>query len=310
MPRADSALSRHLSGSSAQAHAGHASVIPQHFNLLPGDALRPAGAQGFHHRLLGRESRREPLATLHAAGLGVGSLGRREASLGKPFAMIVQHRLNAGDGNQIDAVSDDGHRCIVPKARSAEPSPRRPYDVPMSTAKQHEDRAAELARKQPVRCAVLTISDTRTLADDAGGRLIVDHVERAGHVVADRRIVPDEPAIIRQWLESWLRDSSVQAVLTTGGTGIAKRDGTIDVVRQLLTIELEGFGELFRMLSYHEVQAAAMMSRAVGGLVIRELTNGGDTLVFCMPGSPNAVELAMSKLIAPQLAHLVWERKR
>ena len=101
-----------------------------------------------------------------------------------------------------------------------------------------------------------------------------------------------------------------QLILTTGGTGIAKRDGTIDVVRRLLTIELEGFGELFRMLSFQQVQAAAMMSRAAGGLVIREPSRGGDTLLFSMPGSPNAVELAMSQLRAPQLAHLVWERKR
>jgi len=180
----------------------------------------------------------------------------------------------------------------------------------MSTAKQHEDRAAELARKQPVRCAVLTVSDTRTMDNDVGGRLIVEHLERAGHAIADRRIVPDEPGSILQMVEKWLGDVAVHAILTTGGTGIAKRDGTIDVVRKLLTVELEGFGELFRMLSFQQVQAAAMMSRAAGGLVIRDLSKGGDTLVFCMPGSPNAVELAMSQLIAPQLAHLVWERKR
>lgn len=132
----------------------------------------------------------------------------------------------------------------------------------------------------------------------------------AGHIAAECTIVRDEPAEITAQLERWLADPSIDAILTTGGTGIAKRDTTIEVVRRLLTVELEGFGELFRMLSYEQVKAAAMMSRAVAGLVIREPVRGGDTFIFAMPGSPNAVETAMSKLIAPQLAHMVWERRK
>jgi hypothetical protein len=103
---------------------------------------------------------------------------------------------------------------------------------------------------------------------------------------------------------------SIDAIISTGGTGIARRDSTIDVVRSMLTHELDGFGELFRMLSYEQVGPAAMLSRAVGGLVMRDPAHGGDTFLFAVPGSVNAVETAVSKLIAPQLAHLVWERRK
>lgn len=185
------------------------------------------------------------------------------------------------------------------------------------TSQQHQDHAAQHVRGNPVRCAVLTVSDTRTMDNDQGGGLIVRHLDAAGHIAAARAIVKDEAGQIRTQLEAWLGDPAIHAILTTGGTGIAKRDTTIEVVRELLTIELEGYGELFRMLSYEQVKAAAMMSRAVGGLVIRsskdQREGAGDereTFVFAMPGSPNAVEVAMSKLIVPQLPHLVWERNR
>lgn len=183
------------------------------------------------------------------------------------------------------------------------------------SSQQHQAHAAQHARKNPVRCAVLTVSDTRTMENDKGGALIVQHLEAAGHLAAARAIVRDEAGQICAQIEQWLGDSTIHAILITGGTGIAKRDTTIEVVRRLLTIELEGFGELFRMLSYEQVKAAAMMSRAVGGLVVGEsasggASGGGETFIFVMPGSPNAVELAMSKLIVPQLPHLVWERRK
>lgn len=101
----------------------------------------------------------------------------------------------------------------------------------------------------------------------------------------------------------------MQAVLTTGGTGIAKRDTTIEVVRSLISAELPGFGELFRMLSWEEVGPAAMLSRAVAGLAAVAANSDG-ALIFAMPGSPNAVRLAMTRLIIPELPHLVWERAR
>lgn len=185
-----------------------------------------------------------------------------------------------------------------------------PYTHAAMTSVSHEKQAAEHVANRPVRCAILTVSDTRTTATDSGGDLVEKLVLEAGHQVLERDLVKDEPAGIRATLELWLARSDIDAILATGGTGIAKRDTTIEVVRKLLTTELEGFGELFRMLSWEQVGAAAMMSRAVGGLVSRIPAAGGDTFIFAMPGSPNAVETAMKNLIAPQLAHLVWERRK
>lgn len=174
----------------------------------------------------------------------------------------------------------------------------------------HKSAASQHAQRWPVRCGVLTISDTRTLETDIGGELIVEHLHTAGHELGERAIVRDVPADIETQLQRWLADPNMHAILTTGGTGISRRDTTIEIVRKLLTVELEGFGELFRMLSYQQVQSSAMLSRAIGGLVVREPDRGGDTFIFAMPGSPNAVRLAMERLIAPELAHLVWERRR
>lgn len=171
----------------------------------------------------------------------------------------------------------------------------------------HEKHAAG---GDPVRCAVLTVSDTRTESTDRSGPLLVELLERSGHRVTERDIVPDEPAAIRERLERWLADPQVDAIVTNGGTGIGRRDTTIDVVQSLLSVELDGFGELFRMLSYRRVGGAAIMSRATGGLVYRDAGAGGDTVVFATPGSPDAVETAVEHLVAPQLAHLVWERRR
>jgi molybdenum cofactor biosynthesis protein B len=172
-------------------------------------------------------------------------------------------------------------------ARSATPS-----------SAQHRRAAAG----QTALCGVLTISDTRTPATDTGGQRIVEALEGAGHAIAHYRIVPDEPHLIQGHLEGWVEEG-LDLVVTTGGTGISSRDTTIEVVERLLDKRIEGFGELFRMLSWEQVGAAAMLSRAVGGLA-------GETLVFSLPGSPNAVALALEKLLIPELAHLLWERRR
>jgi molybdenum cofactor biosynthesis protein B len=179
-----------------------------------------------------------------------------------------------------------------------------------ASSDEHERQAARETRDQPVRCAVLTVSDTRDLDGDEGGALVQRLLAESGHEIVARDLVPDEPQGIEARLEQWLGNQQIQAVLTTGGTGISPRDNTIEVVRGLLTTEIEGFGELFRMLSFQKVKAAAMLSRAVGGLVARDADAGGDTFLFAMPGSPDAVETAVSELIAPQLAHLVWLRSR
>ncbi len=170
----------------------------------------------------------------------------------------------------------------------------------MSSQSSEQHRRA--AAGQTAACAVLTISDTRTPATDSGGRLIVEALEGAGHRIAHHQIVPDEPRLIGPQLEGWVGEG-MDLIVTTGGTGISSRDTTIEVVERLLNKKLDGFGELFRMLSWEQVGAAAMLSRAVGGLA-------GETLLFALPGSPNAVRLAVERLIVPELAHLLWERRR
>jgi molybdenum cofactor biosynthesis protein B len=154
-----------------------------------------------------------------------------------------------------------------------------------------------------IRCAVVTVSDTRTLANDTGGETIVRLLTTAGHAVAAREIIPDEPDRMRPLLEGFRDRYDIDAVLLTGGTGLAGRDQTFETVSRLINKALPGYGELFRMLSYQEIGPAAMLSRAVGGLV-------GQTVVLTMPGSPAGVRLAMEKLIVPELAHLVREARR
>jgi molybdenum cofactor biosynthesis protein B len=154
-----------------------------------------------------------------------------------------------------------------------------------------------------VRCAVITLSDTRTRDNDTGGQLVVDKLAEAGHDVVAREIIPDDPARMTALLRELCSRDDVEAILLTGGTGISRRDQTFETISALLTRPLPGYGELFRQLSYQEIGAAAMLSRAVGGVV-------GSTIVLTMPGSPAGVRLAMEKLIVPELAHLVREARR
>ncbi|MFM8172649.1 MAG: molybdenum cofactor biosynthesis protein B [Pirellulaceae bacterium] len=162
-----------------------------------------------------------------------------------------------------------------------------------SPSQSHRDQAP-----QSVGVAVITVSDTRTLLDDLGGALIVQLLELAGHRVMARSIIIDQQERITEAVEAMLADPQVDAVLLTGGTGLAARDQTTEAVQRLFDAEVPGYGELFRMLSYQEIGPAAMLSRAVAGRV-------GRKLVLTMPGSPNGVRLAMDKLIVPELAHLV-----
>jgi len=154
-----------------------------------------------------------------------------------------------------------------------------------------------------VRCAVITVSDTRTLETDTGGQTIVDRLSEAGHPVTLRRILRDEPEPMRRLLLELCDREDVDAVLMTGGTGLGSRDQTFETVAALLNKPLPGYGELFRMLSFEEIGPAAMLSRATGGLM-------GRTVVLTMPGSRAAVRLAMEKLILPELGHLVREARR
>ena len=146
-------------------------------------------------------------------------------------------------------------------------------------------------------CAVITVSDTRTTADDRSGERVVRALEKAGHAVVFRRILPDEPRAITAHLRALARVSRARVVVLTGGTGIARRDRTFEAVDALLEKRLDGFGELFRMLSYREIGSAAMLSRAVAG-------TWRGRILFSLPGSPEAVALALRRLILPELPHL------
>src|SRR5262245_7116985 len=126
----------------------------------------------------------------------------------------------------------------------------------MTSVQEHRSQSP-----QSVRCAVMTVSDTRTLETDTGGKSIVDHLEAAGHQVVARRIIPDDPNLMIPILQSWRDATEIDAILITGGTGLTSRDQTYETVTSLLTKPLPGYGELFRMLSYQEIGAAAMLSR-------------------------------------------------
>ena len=149
-----------------------------------------------------------------------------------------------------------------------------------------------------VRCVVLTISDTRTTANDASGDAIAQALTGAGHDVVGRRIVRDDPGAVRDVVRA--AAANVPLILTTGGTGITSRDSTYEAIMTLLDKKLDGFGELFRMLSYQDVGSAAMLSRACAGTI-------GKVVVISLPGSEKAVRLAMTKLVIPELTHLVQQ---
>jgi molybdenum cofactor biosynthesis protein B len=146
----------------------------------------------------------------------------------------------------------------------------------------------------PVRVAVLTASDTRTLETDKSGAAIIEALTTAGHVVAARQILPDNLEDLRRALSGWIADANVDVVIASGGTGITGRDVTPEAMAPLVTKPIPGFGELFRYLSYADIGTSTIQSRAEGALC-------GATLVFLLPGSTGAVRLAMSKILLPQL---------
>jgi molybdenum cofactor biosynthesis protein B len=153
------------------------------------------------------------------------------------------------------------------------------------------------------RVYVVTISDTRTTADDASGKACVALLTAAGHIVAGHDLVKDDVASIRAILVRIAQEKLADVIVTSGGTGISTRDSTFEVVNALITKRLDGFGEIFRALSYAEIGSAAMLSRAVAGLF-------RGVIIFAMPGATSAVQLAMAKLIIPELGHLRFEAAR
>lgn len=168
----------------------------------------------------------------------------------------------------------------------------------MSSIEQHR-----AAAPRSVRCAVITVSDTRTVETDTSGYLIRERLEQHGHRVVAYAIVPDEMEEIGRLLDEFSQQPDCDAILLNGGTGIAPRDVTYETVVMRLEKRLDGFGELFRWLSYQEIGSAAMLSRAIAGVYRRRI-------VVAMPGSTNAVRLAMEQLVLPELAHLVLEARK
>ena len=145
-----------------------------------------------------------------------------------------------------------------------------------------------------MKLAILTVSDTRTRANDTSGDLLDERARAAGHTVAARELVRDDRYVLRAVVSQWIADANVDAVIVTGGTGVTTRDVTVEALRPLLDKEIEGFGEVFRWLSYKDVGTSTIQSRALGGIA-----NG--TLIFCLPGSTRACQLGWDELLKPQL---------
>jgi molybdopterin adenylyltransferase len=181
-----------------------------------------------------------------------------------------------------------------------------PEPTGAAPASRTSSRAADSHRADApasVRCFVLTVSDTRTEGTDTSGRAIADLLTAAGHVVAGRAIVKDDPDAVRTAIVRQFGTPDVQVIITTGGTGITSRDTTYEAIAGLLQKRLDGFGELFRMLSYQEIGPAAMLTRACAGLV-------SGRIVVSLPGSEAAVRLAMERLLIPELGHLVQQASK
>ncbi len=154
--------------------------------------------------------------------------------------------------------------------------------------------SSESAASVSVRMAVLTVSDTRTLAEDRSGTLLVEQLEQAGHRLIARAIVRDELLLVRDHLRTWIADGEIDVVLVTGGTGLTARDVTPEALAPLISKPIPGFGELFRWISFAEIGTSTIQSRAEAALC-------GKTLVFLLPGSPNACRTAWTKILAQQL---------
>ena len=163
------------------------------------------------------------------------------------------------------------------------------------SAGEHKARAP-----RSVGCFVLTVSDTRTLDTETSGRTIAELLTAAGHTVVGRQLVHDDPGAVQQIIRDEIAHGRAKAIITTGGTGISQRDSTFEAIDSMLDKRIDGFGELFRMLSYAEIGSAAMLSRATAGII-------ASCVVFMLPGSEAAVRLAVTKLILPELGHIVRE---
>lgn len=187
-------------------------------------------------------------------------------------------------------------------ARRPPPGPSAFRVSDSSVSESHQQHRFEAEQLGALRVAVVTVSDTRNRETDRSGRFLNEQLQADGHELIDYRLVADEPSLIDQILTDLLQ-STAQVILLNGGTGISSRDGTFEIVSRRLEKTLPGFGELFRMLSFQEIGAAAMLSRATAGIC------DGRVLVS-LPGSPAAVRLAWERLLQPELRHFVREAER
>ena len=163
---------------------------------------------------------------------------------------------------------------------------------------EHKEKAP-----QKVSCAVLTISDTRTEQDDESGKLITEKLSQNGHRVMFYSVLKNEADSIKRKIYELLRQEELQVIITSGGTGVSHRDITVDTISPILEKKLDGFGELFRFLSYQEIGTASILSRAIAGAA-------GGKVILCLPGSLGAANLAMDKIILPEIGHMVREATR
>ena len=160
----------------------------------------------------------------------------------------------------------------------------------------HEEHKAKAPKS--INCAIITMSDSRTPENDDSGKLIINLLEKNDHKIIDYSIIKDNKKLINKKINQLTKNKKINAIITNGGTGIAKKDVTIEAIKPLFEKELAGFSSLFAKLSYDSIGSAAVLSRATAGIVNKKI-------IFCLPGSPEAVELAMDKLILPEIGHIV-----
>jgi molybdenum cofactor biosynthesis protein B len=162
-----------------------------------------------------------------------------------------------------------------------------------NTSKEHKKKAPT-----SLRLAVITLSDTRTLEKDISGDLIQDLAEKNNHKVLLRKVLPDDSVLLETTIKNILKDQKIQVIITNGGTGLANKDLTIETLRPLFDKEIPGFSTLFWLLGYKQAESATMLSRVTAGIIDK-------TVVFCLPGSPRACQMALEKLILPEIGHIV-----
>jgi len=167
----------------------------------------------------------------------------------------------------------------------------------------HAPHGGSVDARRALSFGILTVSDTRTSDDDVSGRLMRELVSASGHTVFATAIVPDEPTAVREQVRAWAVDPGCEVICSSGGTGLSARDRTVEAVSSLFDVRIDGFGELFRSLSFETMGSRAMLSRAAAGVV-------SGTPVFLLPGSPDAVTLALTRLVLPEIAHVIGELRR